>query len=246
MRSHIVTLLGAAGIAAMVAAEGLAAQQGGRGYVPPPQQDRYNQGYEDGYEEGYRAGYRRGYDDRNANRRYNDTPQAAQPDPNELWTRAYGRVFTVSDDIFYRECRNQPQQPLDGAALAGAILGGVLQGQQGAQQQQQAQPIAATDPRMIVTGNTGTQMLRNLNCDDRGHAYRSYLDSFTLGRVNTTVEWRNIRTNRRGIFLIERFYNDQDGFRCADFSQTTFIAGRAEVTRGRACQQPIDLLWVVL
>jgi surface antigen len=122
------------------------------------------------------------------------------------------------------------------------VIGGILQGQQG---QPQAQPVLASDPRMIVTGPTGTALLANLSCEDRGYAYRAYVDTFAAGRINVPVEWRNIRTNRRGLFLLERQYMDQDGFRCADFSQTTYIAGRAGVTRGRACQQP-DLLWVVL
>ena len=232
-------MLAVAATAAIVAGEGLAAQNQNQ-LRAPPQIERYNQGYEDGYQEGYQSGYRRGYDDRAAGRRYNDTPQDAQPDPNELWSRAYGRVFTVNDDIFYRECRNQPVNP--GSAIAGAVIGGILQGQGAAPQ---AAPIAAADPRMIVTGPTGTQLLRNMNCEDRGYAYRAFVDSFAALRVNTPIEWRNIRTNRRGIFLIERQYMDQDGFRCSDFSHTTFVAGRAEVTRGRACQQP-DLLWVVV
>jgi surface antigen len=202
-------------------------------------QQQFNQGYEEGYDEGYAAGYRRGYDDARANRRFNDRvvrDTEPQADPRALWAARYQRLFTYNDDIFYRECRNQQADP--GGVIANALIGGLL-GQQAAQGRQ------ASDPGVIVAGAGGANLLRDLNCEDRSYAYKAYYDALNGDGVNRSYEWRNVRTGRRGVFVVERFAEDPDGFRCAYFAQTIFYQGRTNVVRGRACQQP-DQFWTVV
>ena len=202
-------------------------------------QDRYNQGYEEGYDEGYMAGYRRGFDDARANRRYNDRvvrDNEPRQDERALWTARYQRLYTYNDDIFYRECRNQQADPR--GVIANSLIGGLLG--QGTQQARNA-----ADPGVIIGGAAGANLLTGLNCEDRSYAYQVYYDVLNNERINQPQEWRNVRTGRRGTFVVERFYEDPDGFRCANFSQTIFYQGRTNVLRGRACQQP-DQFWAVV
>jgi surface antigen len=204
-------------------------------------QDRYNQGYEEGYDEGYMSGYRRGFDDARANRRFNDRvvrDNDQQPDEKALWTARYQRLYTYNDDIFYRECRNQQADPR--GVIANALIGGLL-GQGGAQQQART----AADPGVIIGGPAGTNLLNGLTCEDRSYAYQVYYQVLNNERPNQPQEWRNVRTGRRATFVVDRFYEDPDGFRCANFTQTTFYQGRTNAVRGRACQQP-DEFWAVV
>ena len=210
----------------------------GRG---PARGQAFNQGYEEGYDEGYMSGYRRGFDDSRANRRFNDRvvrDNDPQPDERALWTARYQRLYTYNDDIFYRECRNQQADPR--GVIANALIGGLL-GQGGAQQQART----AADPGVIIGGPAGTALVNGLTCEDRSYAYQVYHGVLNNERPNQPQEWRNVRTGRRATFVVERFYEDPDGFRCANFTQTTFYQGRTTPIRGRACQQP-DEFWAVV
>ena len=46
-------------------------------------------------------------------------------------------------------------------------------------------------------------------------------------------------------FRVRDYYNDPDGFGCANYTQQIFINGRPEAGRGRACQQP-DGTWTIV
>ncbi len=87
--------------------------------------------------------------------------------------------------------------------------------------------------------------MRNLSCEDRSYSYKAYYDGFNAGRPNRQYAWRNPKDGRRGVVQIGTYYNDPDGFRCATFSQSIYIQGRAQQGRGRACQQP-DGTWAIV
>jgi surface antigen len=44
---------------------------------------------------------------------------------------------------------------------------------------------------------------------------------------------------------VRNYYDDPDGFRCANYSQTIYIGGRPQEATGRACRQP-DGSWAMM
>jgi surface antigen len=222
MRPSLPLIIALAGAVAVTATSSAVAQ--GRGNGP------YRNGYDDGYREGFAAG------------RESVRPAFVPPRPDRdrdrdaRWQQRYQRTYTVNDDSFYKECR----QTVDPAGVvAGALIGGLLgnaasRGKGG-----------ATVAGVIIGGATGAVLTRNLDCEDRSYAYKSYSDGFNAGRPGARYEWRNPKNGHRGEFLVRDYYDDPDGFRCANYTQQIFVDGRPQAASGRACQQP-DGTWTVV
>jgi surface antigen len=157
-------------------------------------------------------------------------------DRDRYWTQHYSRRYTYDDDVYYRDCRNGPDPA---GVLAGGIIGGLLgnaasHGSAG-----------GTFAGVIFGGALGASLTSNMDCEDRSYAYRSYYDGFNSGRYGHRYEWRNPRNDHRGEFRIRSYYDDPYGFRCANFTQVTYIGGRSYRATGRACRQP-DGAWAVV
>jgi surface antigen len=225
-------------------------------------------GYDRAYEDGFRAGYRGGFDDGRQGRRYDDRPilrpepqpapptrrpppppftngspqqpppfaGAPQPPPvpprDGLWRGRYGDAYTFNDDFFYRECRMR-EDPA--GIVSGSVIGGL--------------PGRGNGPAfaggVILSGAYGAALTQGLDCADRSYAYRAYYDGLNSTRQNSIWGWRNPRNGHYGDFLVGEYYADDDGFRCATFSQRLNIGGRQETAMGHACQQP-DGSWTIV
>jgi surface antigen len=224
------------------AAADLAAAPAQRGRPNNPQ---YQKGFEDGYREAYRQAYRNGYRDARANRRFDDSDYSYGygfdddygNDPRfGRWRARYQRSYTYTDDNFYQECRTSVDPA---AVIAGGLIGGLLGNAIGDGRG------APTVAGVVVGGVVGAALTRDLNCDDRSYAYKTYYDGFNAGRPNATYQRRNPRSNNYGNFRVADYYNDPDGFRCANYTQQIFINGRPLAASGRACQQP-DGTWAII
>ena len=152
--------------------------------------------------------------------------------------RRYSRTYSYNDDIYYRECRNSPDPA---GVIAGALIGGLVGNAAG----QGGGRAGATIAGVVVGGAVGAALTSNLDCEDRSYAYRTYYDGFNSGRPGSRYQWHNPRNDHRGEFRVGTYYNDPDGFRCADFTQTIYVQGRPQQARGRACRQP-DGTWTIV
>jgi surface antigen len=200
-------------------------------YQDRDSQDQYRgRGRDNRFEDGYRTGYRAGYDTARSRRRYDDRP-IARSDMDQRWRARYTRYYTYNDDVYYRDCRRASDPA---GVIAGALIGGLV----GNSVASGGARGGATVAGVIVGGALGAAMTRNLNCEDRSYAYRTYYDGFNSGRANSTYQWRNPNNGHYGNFRVVSYANDPDGFRCANYSQEIFIQGRPQTTTGRACQQP--------
>jgi surface antigen len=229
--------LGAVALMAASAVEPAFAQPYGRGRGNPA----YREGYDEGYRDAYRNGYRAGYEDGRSNRRFDDRegpPRIANDDREERWRQRYVRTYTYNDDSFYQECR----QSVDPAGvIAGALIGGLLGNVAGRGGGRGGATIAG----IIVGGALGAALTRNLDCEDRSYAYKTYYDGFNAGRPNTTYRWYNTENDHNGELRVVNYFNDPDGFRCANFTQIVYVYGRPQEQRGVACRQP-DGNWAVV
>lgn len=192
------------------------------------------------YDDGYRDGYRRGYD---ANRgRYDDQipapPPAVYEDASARWQRQYQRPYTYSDNSYYRECRNSVDP---GGVIAGALIGGLLGNALGGRHSGGGATIAG----VVLGGAMGAVLTKGLDCKDRSYAYNSYYSGFNAGRVGVPYQWRNPDNGHYGEVRVNNYYNDQVGFRCANFTQQIWIGRTPQAATGRACQQP-DGTWAVV
>ena len=190
-------------------------------------QERRNEQYNRNEQNGRNEQDRR-YEDRRESDRHDDRSQ--------LWQQRYSRIYTTNDDVYYQQCARSADPA---GVIAGALIGGLIgnaagQGNGG-----------ATVAGIILGGAAGGSLMRNLSCEDRSYSYKAYYDGFNAGRPNQQYSWRNPRSGRRGVVQIGTYYNDPDGFRCATFSQSIYIQGRAQQGRGRACQQP-DGTWAIV
>lgn len=160
-------------------------------------------------------------------------------DRNEQWRDRYKRTYTYNDDVAYTECRDTKVDPA--GVLAGAILGGLLGNAAGGRNDRGAATVAG----VVAGGAIGAALTAKLDCSDRSYAYKSYSDGFNGGRAGTTYRWQNPQNQHRGEMRVVDYYNDEDRFRCAVFTQTVYIGNRPEEARGRACQQP-DGTWAII
>ena len=194
------------------------------------------------YDDGYRDGYKRGYDSSRNRGRFDDQipapPPAVYEDANARWQRQYSRPYTYNDDGYYRECRNTVDP---GGVIAGALIGGLLGNALGGRHSGAGATIAG----VVLGGATGALLTKGLDCNDRSYAYNSYYNGFNAGRVDVPYQWRNPANGHYGEFRVKNYYNDQVGFRCANFTQQIWIGRTPQAATGRACQQP-DGTWAVV
>jgi surface antigen len=230
-------VVGAAVIMAVTAIAPASAQPRGN----PRTEGAYRNGYEDGRRDAFRDGYRAGYDDGRGNRRFDERygpPPRIADERDQRWRQRYARTYTYNDDSFYQECR----QSVDPAGvIAGALIGGLLGNAIG----QGGGRGGATVAGVVVGGALGATLTRNLDCEDRSYAYKTYYDGFNAGRVNAAYQWRNPKNGHYGEFRVRDYYSDPDGFRCANYTQEIFVNGRPQAATGRACQQP-DGTWAIV
>jgi surface antigen len=159
-------------------------------------------------------------------------------DRNQLWQRRYSRAYTYNDDIAYTECRSRPDPA---GVLAGALLGGVLGNAAGGR----GDRGGATAAGVIAGGAIGAALTNKMDCGDRSYAYQTYSLGFNGGRPGASYQWTNPENRHRGEMRVLDYYDDEDDFRCAVFTQTVYINNRPEEARGRACQQP-DGNWAII
>jgi len=172
-----------------------------------------------------------------------ETPDRVVMHPNgddrsDRWRRRYSRTYSYNDDVYYQSCRNSPDPA---GVIAGALIGGLIGNAVG----QGGGRTGSTIAGVIVGGAVGAALTSNLDCEDRSYAYKSYHDGFNSGRAGSRYEWRNPHNDHRGEFRVDRYYDDPDGFHCANYTQTVYIDGRPQEARGRACRQP-DGDWAVV
>jgi len=263
MKTATIALVAAAAMATQVAIPPLAdAQYYGAQNRPQPRSEQYRQGFQDGYKMGYRAGndasknrqryddtdysYGNGYDNpargyfnnNGPGPGYNNGPSANNDDRGRRWQARYNRSYTYNDDSFYQDCR----QSVDPAGvIAGALIGGLL----GNTVTRGGGKGIATVGGVIAGGAIGAALTKSMDCNDRSYAYKTYYQGFTSNRPNSSYEWRNPDNGHTGQFRVGDYYNDPDGFRCANYTQQIFINGRPQATNGRACQQP-DGTWAII
>lgn len=154
------------------------------------------------------------------------------------WDRRYSRRYSYQDDSYYRECRDQPDPA---GVLVGALIGGLIGNNVGNDGRRGGSTLAG----VIIGGVVGGALTRDMNCEDRSYAYRTYYDGFNSGRPGSLYRWRNPGNDHRGDLRIGNYYDDPAGFRCTTFTQTIYIDGRPREGRGRACRQP-DGSWAIV
>ncbi|MGZ6243539.1 MAG: RcnB family protein, partial [Candidatus Binataceae bacterium] len=137
-------------------------------------------------------------------------------DWRDRWQARYHHVYTMEEDPYYSRCRSQPDPA---GALVGAVIGGLLGNAAGGRHDQGA----ATFAGVIAGGAIGASLTSHLSCDDQSYAYKTYAQGFGAGRPNATYTWQNPRTGVRGQLHVLDYYEDEDNFRCAAYSQTVYV-----------------------
>ena len=165
-------------------------------------------------------------------------PAQNSNDPSARWDRRYSRTYSYNDDSYYQQCRTGPDPA---GVIAGALIGGLLGNAVGSGGGRTGSTIAG----VVIGGAVGAALTSNMDCEDRSYAYKTYYDGFNSGRPGSQYQWSNPNNDHRGEFRVGDYYNDPDGFRCADFTQVIYIQGRPQESRGRACRQP-DGAWAVV
>src|SRR6201986_3452143 len=108
-------------------------------------------------------------------------------------------------------------------AIAGGVLGGAVSHGNG----------GAVIGGALLGGLAGNAISRDMDCEDRSYAVRSYDDSFH-GQIGRRYEWH--RGPNRGYIVTNREY-----FRgrrlCRDFTQVVYRRGREFDRDGTACRR---------
>jgi surface antigen len=107
-------------------------------------------------------------------------------------------------------------------AIAGGVLGGAVSHGNG----------GAVVGGAILGGLAGNALSRDMDCEDRPYAARSYHESFH-GRIGVRHEWH--RGPDRGYVVSNREYRRRDRI-CRDFTQVVWRHGREHVRHGTACR----------
>jgi surface antigen/Ni/Co efflux regulator RcnB len=164
-------------------------------------------------------------------------PPPAVVAPGDRWRRRYARVYARDDDPFYRDCH----QSVDPAGVVGgAVLGGLLGNALG----HGSGRAGATIAGVIAGGAVGAALTSHMDCEDRSYAYATYANGFNAGHPGV-YRWSNPDNGHYGTFRVEDYYDDPDGFRCANYTQQIYVDGRPQAASGRACQQP-DGTWAIV
>lgn len=156
-------------------------------------------------------------------------------DRDAEWRRRYSHYYDYNDDYYYRECRG-------GSDPAGVLIGGLIGGLLG--HSSGDGDAGSTFAGIIIGGAIGAALTRDMDCDDRSYAYRSYYSALNGGRTGVIYRWSNPRNRHHGDFHVRRYFYDADGFRCADYRHVAYL-GRQHQNEGRACRQP-DGAWAFL
>jgi len=165
-------------------------------------------------------------------------PPVVIVEPDDRWRHRYERTYTVEDDVYFRDCH---QSVSPAGVIGGAVIGGLLGNALG----RGGGRTAATVAGVVVGGTVGAALTSHLSCEDRGYAYRTYVNGFNAGRPNAKYEWRNPDNGNYGEFQVRDYYDDPDGFRCANYTQRIYVDGRPQTAGGRACRQP-DGTWAII
>jgi surface antigen len=107
-------------------------------------------------------------------------------------------------------------------AIAGGVLGGAVSHGNG----------GAVIGGALLGGLAGNAISRDMDCEDRPYAARSYNDSFR-GRIGRRYEWH--RGPNRGYVVSNREYRRGRSI-CRDFTQVVYRHGREYDRRGTACR----------
>jgi surface antigen/Ni/Co efflux regulator RcnB len=167
---------------------------------------------------------------------YGPPPPAALA-PEDRWRRRYARVYARDEDPFYRDCR----QTVDPAGVVGgAVLGGLLGHALG----HGSGRAGATITGVIAGAAVGAALTSHMDCEDRSYAYETYSTGFNAGHPGV-YRWRNPDNGHYGTFRVKDYYDDPDGFHCANYTQQIFVDGRPQAASGRACRQP-DGTWAIV
>ncbi len=108
-------------------------------------------------------------------------------------------------------------------AIAGGVLGGAVSHGNG----------GAVIGGALVGGLAGNAISRDMDCEDRPYAARSYDESFH-GPVGRRYEWN--RGPNRGYIITNREYR-RHGRLCRDFTQVVYRHGREYDRPGTACRR---------
>lgn len=107
-------------------------------------------------------------------------------------------------------------------AIAGGVLGGAVSHGNG----------GAVIGGVLLGGLAGNAISRDMDCEDRPYAARSYDESFH-GPVGRRYEWN--RGPNRGYIVTNREYRGPRGRLCRDFTQVVYRRGREFDRDGTAC-----------
>lgn len=114
-----------------------------------------------------------------------------------------------------------------GGTVAGAIIGGLIGGSVSHGNG------GAVVGGAIVGGLAGNQIARDMDCEDRSYASRSYEDAFD-GPVGRRYEWHHGR-NRGYIEVSREYYRGRHV--CRDFHEVTWRHGDRRERDGTACRR---------
>jgi surface antigen len=107
-------------------------------------------------------------------------------------------------------------------AIAGGVLGGAVSDGNG----------GAVIGGALLGGLAGNAIARDMDCEDRPYAARTYYNSFQ-GPVGRRYSWNHGRN--RGYVVSTREYRVR-GEICRDFTQVTYRRGREFTQQGTACR----------
>jgi len=131
---------------------------------------------------------------------------------------AFGATAAQADD-----CHRDHTGGTVLGAIAGGVIGGAVSHGNG----------GAVVGGAILGGLAGNAISRDIDCDDRPYAERSYRDSFD-GRVGRRYEWNHGRNH--GYVVTTREFR-RHGRPCRDFTQVIYRRGREYDRSGTACMR---------
>jgi surface antigen len=205
---------------------------------------RYNSGYHSGYSAGYQAGYANGYNfgyDAGQDRAQRDDHYRSDPyrrhNPYQSSDRGRDGTYSSSSDrvVYARGAYDYGSDCHNDNAATGTIIGAAAGGVIGNQFGHGDGKTAATVGGVILGGLAGNAIARDVSCDDRPYAFRTYSQGFD-GQIGNRYDWRNDQDQDHGYFTPTREYN-RDRFVCRDFTEVTYRNGQEFSRNGTACRQ---------